>query len=103
MTTDETPAAKAAADWSPAPVLQAIERIREHVLTEEALTPEDRRQLLATVDALEREASHPERNPDRLRQQVGVLGSAAEEHHPRLLEVLGPDRIAALSGLLPHV
>jgi hypothetical protein len=98
---DKTPPGPA--DWDPAPTLQAVERIREHILTDEALTPEDREQLLRHVDALEREALHPERSPHRLRAHVGALGSAAEGQQGGIVEVLGPDRIAALTGLLPHV
>lgn len=89
--------------WDPTPTLQAVERIREHILTDEALTPEDRQELLAHLDALEREALHPERDPERLRAHVGALGSAAEGQQGGIVEVLGPDRIAALTGLLPHV
>lgn len=90
-------------EWDPTAALQEIQRMREHVLTDEALTPEDRQQLLEHLDALEREALHPERSHERLRAHAGALGSAAEAQQGGIVEALGPDRIAALTGLLPHV
>lgn len=100
MTIDAVPATP----WDPAPTLQAVEAIREHVLTDEDLTPDDRQKLLDQLDLIEREALHPERDPVRLRAHVDALGRRAEgSEEESLIEVLGPDRVAALTGLLPHV
>ncbi len=101
---DET-AGRAAGDaiWDPAPTLSEIERLRHDILTAEDLAPEARNHLLDALAELEREALHPERDPQRIRRSAQALEAAHDRHAPGLVEAIGPNRLAALTGLLPHV